>query len=240
MTLLGTIVVGIALLLGALNGLRRGATKEVMALVGVLLGALLTTMWAARWGVVITQRTGWEQTTGQWLGSMVLLWVTALFSGYSSASLLPRSAARLSTLQRIAGAVLGLINASLLVGLSLRFTQTLIYGEAGNDIEMTWIRTGIASQFLLDRFDILVLGAAWTFAVISLIVMLFKLIQKFFAASRQVPPAPAKPVGTPKPTGEGAVIRDTPPAQPTHSSTTAAPGMERSFLDKPGGAPGRH
>ena len=239
MTLLGTVVVGIALLIGALNGLRRGATKEVMALVGVLLGALLTTMWADRWGVVITQRTGWEQTTGEWIGSMVLLWVTALFSGYSSASLLPRPAVRLSTLQRIAGAVLGLINASLLVGLSLRFTQALIYGEVGNDVEMTWIRTGIASRFLLDHFDILVLGAAWTFAVISLIVMLFKLIQKFFAVSRQAPAAPAKPAGTPKPTGDGAVIRDTPLAQPTQPATTVAPGKERSFLDKPGGAPGR-
>ncbi len=237
MALLGSIVVGIALLIGALNGLRRGATKEVMALVGVLLGAFLVTMWGERWGAAIAQRTGWQPTTGQLIGSMVLLWVTALFSGYASASLLPRTAAKLTGLQRIAGTILGLINATLLVGLTLRLIQTLRFGEGGNDSQSSWIRDSIASRFLLEHFDLLVLGGAWTFAIVALVVSLFKLLQTFFTASRPAPVATAKPSGPPKPTGDSPVMRDTLPIQPAQSSPTTAPGMERSFLDKPGGTP---
>lgn len=234
MTLLGSIVVGVALIVGAANGLRRGATKEVMALVGVLLGAFLVTMWAERWGVTIAQRTGWQATTGEYIGSMLLLWVTAVFSGYGSAALLPASKARLTGLQRIAGGILGLINAALLVGLTLRLTQTLIFREVGGDFQRSWIRDGIASQFLLDRFDLLVLGGAWTFAIIALVVSLFKLIQRFFAASRPAPSPAPRPAPAPTTSGAPAV---TSAPQPTQPAQSVPPGMERSFLDKPGGTP---
>jgi hypothetical protein len=231
MTLVGSVVVGIALLVGVLVGARRGATKEVMALVGVLLGALLVTTWASRWGVAIATRTGWQRTTGEWIGAMMLLWGTALFAGYGSAALLPRTAARMSSAQRIAGAALGLVSATLLTGLTLRLTQTLFYGEVGNDRQMTWIRQAVVSRFLLERFDLLVLGATWTFAVVALVVSLVRLLRMFFVAAK---PAPA-PAAKPTPATPSASVT---PAQPTQPTPAIPPGMERSFLDKPGGTPG--
>lgn len=231
MALAGTILVAVALLLGALNGFRRAAVQEGMALVGVLLGALLVTLWIERLGLDLARRTRWQPGTGRWLAAMGTLWVTALLAGYASGALLPRRAVRMSSALRAAGAVLGLLNAGLLLGLSLRYTQSYLYGEAAEQ-KATWIRSAVASRFLLDRFDLIVLGVAWSIAAVSLISTLVRLIRRLFAAPRPAvtPVAPAKPNTSTAP--------DLVPNRPLHpwtgpSAPAPAPGMERSFLEKP-------
>ena len=232
MALAGTIVVGVALLLGALNGLRRAAVKEGMALVGVLLGALLVSLWTDRWGLALASRFRWQPVTGQWIAARGTLWGTALLAGYGSGSLLPRRAVRMSSSLRGGGAVLGLLNAGLLLGLTLRYMQTLLYGETATGPKATWIRAAVASRFLLERFDLIVLGVAWSIAALSLIVTLVQLVRRLFARPQ--------PATTPAPTNPSAVSNPKPvPATPIYpggtatSSATTAPGMERSFIDKP-------
>src|SRR3712207_6115444 len=70
-------IFGVVLLLGALNGARRAAVKEGMALVGVLLGALLVSLWMDRWGLVLAGRARWQPATGQWIAAIGTLWGTA-------------------------------------------------------------------------------------------------------------------------------------------------------------------
>ncbi len=232
MALAGTILVAVALLLGALNGFRRAAVKEGMALVGVLLGALLVSLWIERLGLDLARRTRWQPGTGRWLAAMATLWVTALLAGYGSGSLLPGRAVRMSSMLRAGGAVLGLLNAGLLLGLSLRYTQTYLYDETAEQ-KATWIRSAVASRFLLDRFDMIVLGVAWSIAAVSLIVTLVRLVRRLFAA-----PQPAvTPASPPKP--DAATASGTAPNRPLHpwngpsAPPAGAPGMERSFLEKP-------
>lgn len=234
MALAGTIVVGLVLLIAALNGFRRGTIKEGMALVGILLGTLLVMLWGERWGVTVARRTGWQPGTGQWIAAMGLLWVTALLSGYGSGVLLPRRKGRLPTALRGGGALLGLLNGVLLAGFSLRFTQRLLYAETPQALKQTWIRTGVASRFLLDQLDLLVLGLAWGVAVVSLVATLVQLVRRLLAPRPSAPattsaPAAAKPAEAPL-FGGG-----------TTTPSPIAPGMERSFIEKPkssGGGPG--
>jgi hypothetical protein len=226
MALAGSIVVGLALLIGALNGLRRGALKEGMALIGILLGVLLVTPWAGRWGMVLARRIAWPPITGQWIAALGLLWGTGLLSGYGSGALLPWHPARIPALQRGIGALLGLLNGGLLAGFTLRYTQLYYYGEATQGRRQTWIRDSAASRFLLDRLDLLLLALAWTVAVASLIVSLVQLVRRLRAHQAASPtaatPAPATPGADALPVGSGTTIKSSPP-----------PGMERSFLEKP-------
>ena len=258
MALVGTIVVGLALLIGALSGLRRGMVSEGMALVGVLLGALLATMWAERWGAGIATRLSWQPLTGRWIASMGLLWITALLAGYGSAALLPRRHVSLPSRQRLGGALLGLLNGGLLIGITLRYTQSLWYGEAPGRPAASWIRAGQASRLLVERFDLLLLAIAWSFAVISLIAMLFRLFGRVSWRRPAAPPggssraeagagtAPTQAwnsagggsgAATPQPTQklpeDQELLRQLEASRGARKQANA-PGMERSFIDRPG------
>lgn len=225
MALAGSIIIGIVLLLGLLNGLRRGALREGILLIAVLLGALLVTLWSQRGGDAIARRMSWQPGTGQWLAAIGLLWGAALGTGYAPATLLPQRPGKMLLPLRVAGAVLGLLNAGLLIAFSLRYTQTMYYDDAAPR-ETLWLRSGVISNFLLERLDLILLGLAWGIAVISLVVILGQLIIRLISPNRAAPPAPArpapsKPVLTPQP-----AARDT-------STVPVAPGMERSFIEKP-------
>lgn len=233
MALAGTIIFGIVLLLGLLNGLRRGAIKEGILLIAVLLGALLVTLWSQRGGDVIARRMSWQPGTGQWLAAMGLLWGVVLGTGYAPASLLPQRPGKMLLPLRVAGAALGFLNAGLLIAFSLLYTQTMFYDDAAPR-ETLWLRTGAISRFLLEQFDLLLLGLAWSIAVISLVAILGRLIIRLISPSRATPPAPARPAPAkpslaPQPASP--IIRDTVP-------TPVAPGMERSFIEKPRSTPG--
>ena len=238
MTLLGTIVVVVAVVIGLGNGLRRGMLKEAMALVGVLLGIVLVTLWADPWGTALAQRTGWKTGTGQWVVSLGILWATALLTGYGSAALIPQITTRLTPLMRVGGAVVGLINWVLLVGWSLVATQTLFYYENSETHKATWIRSSPVSAFLLDRLSLIILGIAWTIAVLSLLTMLLRLSRSFLASPKRGSTSTASTSSTARPANSSASTASSTSAIPAMTtmrdpSPKPAPGMERSFLDKP-------
>ena len=246
MALVGTILVGLALVVGVLNGARRGPIKEGMALMGVLLGALLITLWAERWGGVISRQTGWRPGIGQWVAMLVLLWGTALLAGYGSVALLPRRPERLSPVLRAGGALLGLLNGGLLIAFTLRYTQLLVYGESAATRRMTWIQMSPASRFLVERLDLILLGIAWVVAFASLGVTLVRLVGRLVSPqprpTRGPPARPASGQGrapdatTRAPSGQAsAPAPDAPLFRDPAATPPAArpPGMEPSFIDKP-------
>lgn len=227
MALVGSILVGVALLIGALNGFRRGGLREGMATIGVLLAVLLALLWQDRWGPTIARRTGWQPGAGAWIVAMALIWSTALLAGYGSGGLLPRRSGKVGPGLRAAGGLLGLLNATLLLGFTLRFTQMFLYAETAQAHKATWIRAAVGSRYLLDYLDLLLLGLGWTLAVVSLVATLMRLIRKLMAPRVAVAPAATTKPAQSSPTTQ---------ASPYIGAATvppAAPGMERSFLDKP-------
>ena len=246
MALVGTIIVGLALAIGALNGARRGALKEGMALIGVLLGALLVTFWAERWGVTLSRATNWRPELGQWAATLAVLWGTALFSGYGSAALLPRRPGGMPWTLRAGGALLGLVNGGLLTGFTLLYTQRHFYGANAAARGTSWVEMAVASRFMIERLDLIVLGVAWTFAVVSLVVTLIRLVRSLIAPQPASAPAPSARASSSQPLPPDSTARP-PSAQGTSpaadasrsrdatatQSTTRPPGMEPSFLDNP-------
>ena len=226
MALAGTIFTGIVLVLGLLNGLRRGVLKEGMVLPAVLLGVVLVTLWSERGGAVVARGMSWQPGTGQWLAAMSLLWGSTLGAGYASGALLPRRSGKISVPLRAAGGVLGVLNAGLLLAWSLRYTQHMFYGDVAGR-KLTWIRLSVATHFLLEHLDVLMLGLAWSVAVVSLVVIVSQLMMRLISPARgvgrlptQAEAAPARPILDPQSTA-----REPAPAP-------IPPGMERSFIEK--------
>lgn len=208
MTLVGSILIGLVLLIGFANGLRRGGIKEGTALIGVLLGALLVEFWAKPWGQNLSERSGLRINNALLLLSLVLLIGTALFSGYGSGLFFKRRT--MKTGERIGGGLLGLLNMGLLISFALRYTQLLYFNETDptQPVE-SWIRAGILSRFMFYWLGYVLLGAALALGVFSLITATLRL-GRLAATPRPTPAvssAGAKPqaaTGQPKPQGIGA------------------------------------
>jgi|GEM_PF-3923585 len=195
MTLVSSIIIGVVLILGLLNGLRRGGIKEGTALIGVLLGALLVEYWAERWGNLIFERSSLRIEMATWLVAIALLIGTALFSGYGSGILMRRGV--MKTEERLSGALLGLLNMGLLVSFVLRYTQQFYFTEADPAQPIpTWIRTGVVTRIMLDWISFFLIGAAIALAVVSLVVATLRIGRLVTQAS---PNAGKKPQAGGKP-----------------------------------------
>jgi uncharacterized membrane protein required for colicin V production len=194
MALVSSIVIGSVLLLGFANGMRRGSIKEGPVLVGVLLGALLVEFWAERWGQALSTRSGLLIDTAELMVALGLLLGTALFSGYGSSTLLKRSPLKGPT--RIGGAVLGLLNAGLLVSFTLLYTLRFYYNVGAVDQlpDDNWIKAGIVGSRMVQFIDLVLLGAAAGLAVAAVLMATIR----FARLVSRPAPAPAKPAPKPQ------------------------------------------
>src|SRR5262245_47844929 len=122
MALALTIVITLVLLLLGLIGYVRDTRRGLLALAGTLLGAVLVDFWGPVWGASLASRVvgGDPQRLTFAVNSLLFLW-SALFVGYGGGTLLNRSKERPPFSQRIVGALLGLLNAVLIVGYLLRY-----------------------------------------------------------------------------------------------------------------------
>jgi hypothetical protein len=231
-----TITFGILLLLGFLNGLRRGPAKEALALIGVLLGATLVELWSPGWSQEIARRTDIDQTTAQWVLALLLLLGTALLSGYGSGLMLRHASLR--TRDRIGGALVGLLNIGLLLGLALRYIQRWRFGERSPQQPVqSWIRQDPLSQFLLDWTGVVLLGLALTVAVVVVLTVSLRLIRRL----RQPQPASPTPTTTStpdiatQPTVPNLASLDQPTSaeESSESLPTIPIGQQEKFIDYP-------
>ena len=242
MTLAGSIITGMLLLLGFANGLRRGGIKEGTALIGVLLGALLVEFWAQRWGQTLSERSGLHINNAVLLLSLALLIGTALFSGYGSGLFFRRTTMKSG--ERIAGALLGLLNMGLLTSFTLRYTQELYFNETDpTQPVQSWIRESIVSRFMLNWLGYVLLGAALTLGIVSIVMATLRLER--LAATPRPPAKPAKPAPSAsqskpaqaaQPAPQGQALGQPKPADPGLGGAPAQPkmpaGQHESFIDR--------
>lgn len=233
MAFISSIIIGVFLVFGLLNGLRRGGLKEGTALVGVLLGALLVEYWARRWGQAVSQRSGLKLETATWLLSLGLLLGTALLSGYGSGLLIRRHIMKSG--ERLGGALLGLLNMGLLVSFTLRYTQQFYFNEANPAQQVpSWIRSGLLSRYMLEWVGLVLLGAAGVLALLSIITGAMRLGR---LATRPVPTPAPKPQPTAQP--QQPKPQPTFPPRPAENNASAGQsqklpvGQQERYIDQP-------
>ena len=122
MALALTIVITLVLLLLGLIGYVRDTRRGLLALAGTLLGAILVDFWGPVWGPSLVSRVvgGDPQRLTFAVNSLLFLW-SALFVGYGGGTLLNRPKEPPLFSQRVVGALLGVLNAVLIVGYLLRY-----------------------------------------------------------------------------------------------------------------------
>ncbi|GAC1353598.1 MAG: hypothetical protein NVSMB42_09610 [Herpetosiphon sp.] len=205
-----TIIIAILLVIGTLNGLRRGLLKEAVALIGVLLGALLAQGWGVAWarqyGATVVA-PGSLHSWGERVLTLGLLFGVALLTGYGSGALVPQRIGKPSLIQRLGGAVLGLLNWGLLCAFTLSFVQQLWFSTsdgtlainphvvgpvdpgsvappAAATLNASWIMHAPVTRLLVERLGSLLLLVAAAFAVLSLVAALTRSGRRRVAARR--------------------------------------------------------
>ncbi len=238
MTLVSAIV-GILLILGFVNGLRRGLIREGIALIGILLGALLVEIWAPVWSRMLARHISLSLVTIQWLLALLVLLATALLAGYGGGLLLRPGI--LHTKERIAGALLGLLNLGLLLAFSLRYIQRWFFREApGRSPVMSWIRQDALSRFLLDWTGVVLLSLALALAFAAVIAALVRLILLLRRPPVVTPaPMPAATQSTssasqaPSPVVSSTGHAASATGSPDQPSATIPVGQQEKFIDYP-------
>ena len=122
------LLIGLILVLFVPLGVWRGLLREALTTGGILLAAVVAGDWAPVWGPALTAQTGLTRPLALFLVAISLFLGVVLVIGYGSALLLPARAP--GRWGRAAGGPLGLVNAALIVGYTLRFLQIHLYGNA--------------------------------------------------------------------------------------------------------------
>jgi hypothetical protein len=187
MALAFTIIIVLVLAVLGLVGYIRDSRRGLVALIGTLVGALLVDFWAAQWGQGLAGRfVGADPQRMTFIVSCVLLLWGALIVGYGSGMQLARAKEHPSFPQRLAAALLGVLNGVLIVAFLLRFAV------ASQPAFAATVQASPLARILYDGLPLLFLGAA----AISTLVILTRGIVRF-AARRAAPIAPATPPATP-------------------------------------------
>ncbi len=184
MPLAFTIIIALVLVVLGLVGYIRDLRRGLLALIGTLAGASLVSFWAAPWAQALAGSfLGGDPQRLIFIVSCALLLWSALVVGYGGGMLLTRVKDRLTFQQRLAGALLGLLNGVLIVAFLLRFAITSQPSLA------TMIQASPLAKILFDGLPLLFLGLA---IAATLAVLVRGIV--LFATPRA---APATPAATP-------------------------------------------
>lgn len=217
------IATGFILLLGLLNGYRRGTIREAMTLVGVLLGMLLIEYWADRWSVWLTQR-GFAAATARLVAEIVLLGGPTL--GGCGAGLLLRGP--LGRRDRGFGAGLGLLSFALLGALAVRSIQRFGWGESSSQEPVaSWLRATLVTRYVLDYFPLALLALAGALLLLGVVAAMTRLVRFASRPRRPAPPRSAGPA-QPAPSPGGGTPAQQPPLP---QSQPLPPGQQEKFLE---------
>jgi len=184
MALAFTIVIALVLVVLGLVGYIRDLRRGLLALIGTLAGVSLVSFWAAPWGLALAGSfVGGDPQRMIFIASCALLLWSALMVGYGGGMLLARAKDRPSFQQRLAGALLGVLNGVLIIAFLLRFAITSQPSLA------EVIQASQPAKILFGSLPLLFLGLA---VAVTLAVLVRGVV--LLATRRAAPPAaPAAP-----------------------------------------------
>jgi len=174
-------------------GLLRGVQRGLLSVAGTLLGAVLVDLWLSSWQTWLVDRLRPERPAQTaWLAASIGFVAVAVIVGYGSGLLVPDTKLgadgklpRRHALGRPAGALLGALNAALIVAYLLRYANVLL----GNDTAAL-IQSALVLQVLsqwLPWFVLAVVLALTTLVLARGLMRLMRLVR-----GRPAPaPAPA-------------------------------------------------
>ncbi|HEX7102495.1 MAG TPA: CvpA family protein, partial [Nitrolancea sp.] len=99
-------------------GFWRGAQREIMVTLGILLGAALAEWWAHPWGSDLADLTSLRDTGGAFMVAVLFLIGSTFLLGYGAGAALPVPPPGL--LARILGAIVAAGNGALILSFALR------------------------------------------------------------------------------------------------------------------------
>jgi hypothetical protein len=191
MSLALSICIALVIVVLGVVGYVRDTRRGLLALLGTLGGAALVDFWGARWGAGLAGGMLGDAARATFIVNCLLfLWGT-LIVGYGGALLLGRPAARPILTQRMASALLGLLNGVLVVGFLLR------YASAQQPNFAATVAATPVARYIHDWLPLLFLGIAAGATLLMLVRAVVGLL------SHRVAPAaiPPKPESPPSPAG---------------------------------------
>ncbi len=217
--------VALAVVLGIV-GLLRGAVREALVSVSVLLGALIIQTWAALWaGDAVEAFPSLDRTQVELALNIVVIGLVVLVVGYLLGSALVSRADPISAASRLAGALIGLANGAAIGGWLLRlgYLANPSGGQLDNDI----------SRYLIIWAGWFPLVAALVAAIIALVGPVRRARTRVAEPAPQTNWTPATPSSptpptVPHPTGGtyGAAYTPSPAAStPATQPYAAAPNL---------------
>lgn len=144
MTLALTIGSVVLVLLGLIMGAWRGTRLSLLALTATLLGFIVSSYWGDAWATQLSEQYSFDARAFSFALSTALLLGPALIIGYAGANLLTKATV-LKPVQRLAGAMLGILNGVVQAGFLLRYASNL-YPDLLKELKtlpvMGWLHEG--------------------------------------------------------------------------------------------------
>lgn len=162
---LDILLVILILLFGPI-GFMRGPIKELLVALGIAFGALLVEFWARPWGSDLDYYFDVGDDPGAFIVAMSFLMATTFIGGYGIGLVL--GAWNYALPGRILGAVIAMLNGTLLVAFSLQYVRLFLLSDANEES----LEDSLVIRGLLDGTGWILLAAA--IAVVP--VLLFALI----------------------------------------------------------------
>jgi len=176
------VIIGILiifLLVLGLVGYSRDVRRGVVALAGTLLGSSLVDFWSWPLAVDLAKRLGTQPQSLRLLSSMLIFLLAVFLVGYGGGSLLGRTKARTTFGRRAAGALLGMLNAVLIVAYLVR------YASVSNPQLQASILTSPITVALHDGLPLLFLMFALVVGSLVVVRYFLTLLHRTAAVPRQ-------------------------------------------------------
>ena len=130
-----TLLIIIVAIIGALVGYYQGAIKQIANLAGIILGLVLAVMAYGKFGKVLADFTGTEQTTANIIAFIAIVVLFPIVLGLVATVLTKAvKAIHLSFINRLAGAVVGAVGYLLILSVAFN-VYDFITSKGGTNIE---------------------------------------------------------------------------------------------------------
>ncbi|HEX7101058.1 MAG TPA: CvpA family protein, partial [Nitrolancea sp.] len=148
-------------------GFWRGAQREIMVTLGILLGAALADWWAHPWGSDLANLTSLRDTGGAFMVAVLFLIGSTFLLGYGAGAALPVPPPGL--LARILGAIVAAGNGALILSFALRDIRVYLLPNSDSG----FLDKAVIAHFLSTGVGWILLAAAVAFLPIILMMAIW-------------------------------------------------------------------